>query len=343
VELLDAVNTDLAKYVAAMDAVQLKAGLKLAMGISQHGNVYVQRTEPWRLVKTDTERAKQVVSLAAHVVRLVASLLEPFLGSAFSAKIYRMLGIADLADVNAIGSELKFDLPIGGPTGKPELLFTTIDDATVAALRAQFSGTQSTSASIHATTGAASGASSASASAPQPSEDALPLDLRVGRLVKVEESADSETLYVGEVDVGEAEGPRALVAGLRGLYSREELLGRLVVVVCNLQPANFAGIVSRGMLLTAEKKKDVKLLGFGGDSQPEPGHRIVLAQHAAHGNSGSDANFVQLDRKGFQNASKQFRVGENGTIVFDKKHALVVSPNAEPVLSGGIASGGKLK
>ena len=75
------------------------------------------------------------------------------------------------------------------------------------------------------------------------------LDIRVGLVVKAEMHPDSEKLYLETIDLGDAEGPRTILSGLKGLVPLEEMQGRRVVCVCNLKPAKLAGIESHGELL----------------------------------------------------------------------------------------------
>ena len=75
--------------------------------------------------------------------------------------------------------------------------------------------------------------------------------LKVGRLAKVWEHPDSTKLWCEEVELGE-EKPRQVASGLREHFTKEQMLGRLVVVVCNLKPAKLAGFASAGMVLCAK-------------------------------------------------------------------------------------------
>eukprot|EP00899_Mesostigma_viride_P022757 jgi/Mesvir1/3666/Mv14957-RA.1 len=77
------------------------------------------------------------------------------------------------------------------------------------------------------------------------------LDIRVGKVLKAEKHPDADGLYVEQVDLGEAEGPRTIVSGLVGFVPLEEMQGRLVAVLCNLKPRNMRGVKSNGMLLAA--------------------------------------------------------------------------------------------
>ena len=76
------------------------------------------------------------------------------------------------------------------------------------------------------------------------------VDLRVGTVLKAEPVPKADKLLRLEVDVGE-DAPRQLVAGIAPYYTLEELIGRRIIVVANLQPRTLRGLESRGMLLAA--------------------------------------------------------------------------------------------
>jgi len=69
------------------------------------------------------------------------------------------------------------------------------------------------------------------------------------------------------IDIGEAE-PRSLIAGIAEHYKPEELPGKSIIVIANLQPAVIRGVQSQGMLLAAEADGKVILLGPQGDLPP---------------------------------------------------------------------------
>jgi len=79
------------------------------------------------------------------------------------------------------------------------------------------------------------------------------LDIRGGVVLSVEDHSVSPTSYVVKIDLGTEQ--RQVVARLKAYYPREELMGKEVVVLCNLPPAEFSGVKSEGMLLTSEIKK----------------------------------------------------------------------------------------
>ncbi|KAG0362322.1 G4 quadruplex nucleic acid binding protein, partial [Gamsiella multidivaricata] len=76
------------------------------------------------------------------------------------------------------------------------------------------------------------------------------IDLRVGKILKVEKHPDADSLYVETVDVGEAE-PRTVVSGLVKHIPIEEMENRWLVCVCNLKPAAMRGVKSFAMVLAA--------------------------------------------------------------------------------------------
>ncbi len=90
-------------------------------------------------------------------------------------------------------------------------------------------------------------------------EEFSKIELRVGTVTSVEPHPNADRLLVLKVDIGEEED-RQLVAGIRVHYSPEELVGRQIVVVANLQPAKLRGVESQGMLLAASDGEQVIVL-----------------------------------------------------------------------------------
>ena len=102
-------------------------------------------------------------------------------------------------------------------------------------------------------------------------DDFKKLDLRIGRITSVEDHPNADKLYVLKVDLGAEE--RQLVAGLKKYYTAEELQGRLMVVVANLEPAVLRGVESQGMLLAAGEDDVVSILQP--DAAIAPGAKVL--------------------------------------------------------------------
>ena len=82
-------------------------------------------------------------------------------------------------------------------------------------------------------------------------EDIRRIEMRVGLVLSAEKHPDADSLYVEKVDCGDATGPRTIISGLVKYMTPESLVGRKVVVLCNLKPSKMRGILSEGMLLAA--------------------------------------------------------------------------------------------
>ncbi len=89
------------------------------------------------------------------------------------------------------------------------------------------------------------------------------LDLRVGEVLSADPVEGSDKLFVLQADIGGRQVQ--LVAGIKGQYTAEELVGKKIVVVANLDPAKIRGIESEGMLLAALDGANVSLLSIDRD------------------------------------------------------------------------------
>ena len=117
-----------------------------------------------------------------------------------------------------------------------------------------------------------SAAPAAEAAAKIPIDDFLKVDLRVGLVKSAERVKGSDKLMHMKVDIGEAEA-RTIVAGIAEAYAPEQLLGRKVVIVANLQPRKLKGIESNGMIVAASVA-DGKPVLAGFHEEIPPGARL---------------------------------------------------------------------
>ena len=98
------------------------------------------------------------------------------------------------------------------------------------------------------------------------------MDLRVGRVVKVEDHPNADKLLVIQVDIGGGE-TRQTVAALKGHYTAEELMGKTAACICNLEPATLRGERSEAMVLAAQHGEQVVLIVP--EQEMEPGSKIL--------------------------------------------------------------------
>eukprot|EP01018_Ginkgo_biloba_P028836 Gb_31125 [translate_table: standard] len=272
------------QYVEAMEKVKLKLGLKTAMSISSEGNGYLQDSEFWKLYKEDPAACAIVVKTSIGLVHLLATLLEPFMPS-FSYKVLGQLNLPhetlSLCDENGDIERAKrpWDIvPAGHKIGKPEPLFSEMKDEEVNYYRQKFSGSQAdrieqanaeaakiaeqinrtsiadgpTKKGVQSKKSETKGKNNTSAV-----KDAVVsiarIDIRVGLITKVQKHPDADSLYVEEIDVGEA-STRTVVSGLVKYIPLEDMQNRKVCVLCNLKPATMRGIKSQAMVLAASNE-----------------------------------------------------------------------------------------
>ncbi len=89
-------------------------------------------------------------------------------------------------------------------------------------------------------------------------DDFLKLELRVGTIQEVLEHPNADRLYVIKVSLGDRE--TQVVAGIKRGYAKEELIGKAVVLLENLEPKMLRGVESRGMILAASTEDSIALL-----------------------------------------------------------------------------------
>jgi len=99
------------------------------------------------------------------------------------------------------------------------------------------------------------------------------IDLRVGKILKVDDIENADKLYQLEVDLGEGNIIN-LVAGIKKFYKKEELKGKRCVVLVNLEAKKLRGIESKGMILAAVNKDESNIRLIIPDEEIELGSRI---------------------------------------------------------------------
>ncbi|GAA6214829.1 aminoacyl tRNA synthase complex-interacting multifunctional protein 1 [Lates japonicus] len=103
--------------------------------------------------------------------------------------------------------------------------------------------------------------------------DVSRLDLRIGHIITAEKHPDADSLYVEQVDVGEA-SPRTVVSGLVKHIPLDQMQNRMAVLLCNLKPAKMRGVVSQAMVMCASSPDKVEILDP--PSGAAPGERVTF-------------------------------------------------------------------
>ncbi len=105
-------------------------------------------------------------------------------------------------------------------------------------------------------------------------DDWQKIDLRVAKIIKIEDIEGADKLYKITLDVGSEIGKRIICAGIKQYYSKEELKGKKIIVFVNLTPRKMKGIESQGMLLAASTEGHEKVILITPEKDIEIGSRI---------------------------------------------------------------------
>jgi methionyl-tRNA synthetase len=218
------------------------------MNVARLGNKYLTEQEPWKLQKTDPARTATIMHLTCQVVGNCAVLLEPFLPQT-AAKIAASFGVSD-----ARWKDARTDLVSAGTVlGDLPILFTKIDDDTVAAQVAKLGQKGGTKGDAASASGASASDSSTRDLMPAKAEitfdDFTKLDLRVGTVLACEKVPKADKLLKLTIDTGL--DTRTVVSGIAEHFAPEDVVGRQVTLLINLAPRKLRGIESQGMVLMA--------------------------------------------------------------------------------------------
>ncbi len=217
-----------------------REALKDAMNFARIGNKYLADTEPWKVVKSDPERVKTILNIALQITANTAIAIEPFMPFT-AAKMISMLNVEKYS-WEQMG---QMDLVTAGHTiGKAELLFEKIEDETIQKQLDKL-------AAIKEANLAAEKAQEVEGQKDNVSfDDFQKMDIRVSTILKAEKVAKTKKLLKLLVDTGIDQ--REIISGIAEHFTPEELVGRQVLVLVNLEPRELKGTLSRGMILMAE-------------------------------------------------------------------------------------------
>ena len=252
------VDDDLADYILdcarkadeKMDALRVADAITETFNIFRRCNKYIDETMPWVLAKDESkqERLRTVLYNLTEGITIGASLLSSFMPET-SGKI-----ISELNTEKRSWDEMDtFGLyPNGNKVAeKPEMLFARKDVEQVL----QFAESLIPEA-FRAKEGEADEAAEETEEAALEHkpvidyEDFAKMELRVGEIIACEEVPNSKKLLKETVKIGSE--VRTILSGIKKWYKPEDMVGKKVMVICNLAPRKIAGIESQGMLLCAE-------------------------------------------------------------------------------------------
>ena len=205
--------------------------------VINRANKYIDEMAPWALAKDPTKREylHTVLYQLLEVLRFVGVFITPFMPQT-AVKIQGQLGISapegqTLASLKEWGG-----LAPGGRVYKGDALFPRITLESKGEKKEEMESPPLISM-----------------------EEFQKMDLRVGKVLAVENIKKSEKLFRLRVDIGEE---RTVVAGIARYYKPEDLVGKTVIILANLQPTKLMGVESQGMILAADGSDGVVVATF---------------------------------------------------------------------------------
>ena len=233
----------LTKTTEKMDQLRVADALTEIFALFKRCNKYIDETMPWALAK-DPEKKDRLATVLYNLVESIsygAALLESFMPTT-SKKILAQLN----AKSRTIDQMTEFGLYESGTrvTETPEILFARLDVKEVLAKVEEHKAAQAAEAAQK------ENVIDIEAKEAVSYDDFAKLQFQVGEILSCEAVPKADKLLCSQVKIGSQ--VRQIVSGIRSTYSPEEMVGKKVMVLVNLQPRKIRGLVSEGMLLCAE-------------------------------------------------------------------------------------------
>ena len=259
------VDADLKSFVTGakarvqdkMDKLRVADAITEVMAVFRRCNKYIDETTPWVLAKDEAskDRLAEVMYNLVESITIGASLLHSFLPET-AEKIAAQLstGLRDLEQLE------EFGLYENGTkvTGTPEILFARLDAAQVMPeveeiqkkQKEEYEAEQAKLAGEDSTAKSDDSVIDIERKEEITFDDFEKLQFQVGEIIACEAVEKSKKLLCSQVKIGSE--VKQIVSGIRKYYTPEEMVGKKVMVLVNLKPAELAGVLSEGMLLCAE-------------------------------------------------------------------------------------------
>ncbi len=251
--LINAVAEAPAKIAQSLEQYRFREALAYYMDVARAGNKYMQDNAPWSLYKAGFEENKERIATILHIsLQLVANLAvlgEPFLP--FTAgKIRTMLGLGNTTWAQAGKTDL---IAAGQTIQNTGLLFEKIEEASIEAQVGKLEAIKKAREEKENATQKPEVESTSIVNHKSSIEytDFEKIDIRVATVLAAEKVKGADKLLQLTLDTGI--DTRTVVSGIALHYAPEDLVGRQVCLLANLAPRKLRGIMSQGMILTAEE------------------------------------------------------------------------------------------
>ena len=262
------------KITDSLKRHRYKEALRFAMNAAQHGNQMLQNAAPWKHLKTEegTEGRHEALSSLAfgwRLCRYLAVVMQPFLPFS-SQKLWAMLGLEGEVRLQPWGSALDWSAEICSTDENYQPLFKRLDLEEIVHQEQSLVEESESSTIAHGVKGGKKENKKMKEEQPEgitylEFETFMKVELRIGKIVSVEDHPNADRLYVVKLDDG-TDLQRTICSGIKEYYSVDELMNKSVVFVANLKPRPLRGVVSEGMMLAADDGNGaVKLVTIDGE------------------------------------------------------------------------------
>ncbi len=233
----EAIETAPDKIAAAIEAYRMRDAQNEMMNLARAGNKFLTETEPWKLNKTNPDQAAEVIEKCLQLAANLAVVCAPFLPNT-SKKMADMLKI-DLGNWSSAGNSNAIEA--GHEIGQTELLFKKIENEEIQAQLDKLKKEEEPKSNLM----------------PQKPnvafDDFVKMDIRTATILEAERIPKTDKLLKISLDTGIDK--RTVVSGIAEFFKPEELAGRKVSVLVNLEPRKIRGVESQGMILMAEDEE----------------------------------------------------------------------------------------
>jgi len=214
---------------------------------------FIVERAPWKLGKDTSEFAQSMLNetlySAAEALRILCAWTYPVMPNS-ARNIWIQLGMKAPIESVTFADLHWGKLPAGQKIGSVAAVFPRLDASAIVKMETLEVQEKARQAELFGAHKAAASPPATPDAAKISIDDFVKVDLRVGEVVSAERVKGADKLLHMKVDIGE-EQPRTIVAGIAESYPPEEMLGRKVVIVANLQPRKLRGIESNGMIVAA--------------------------------------------------------------------------------------------
>lgn len=250
-----------------IDETKIKQALETIFEGVNRANKYIDETEPWKLGKDETKKARLAAVLynLLETIRITSALLAPFMPTVMP-KVWEQIGATE-EDVKYENLG-KFDvMPADVTVHKGEILFPRIDvDKEIDELNAILAKNMAEAKAKLSDEEKGDAPAEKIELAPEITiDDFAKVEIRVAKVTACEKVKKSDKLLCLQLDDGM--GGRQVVSGIAQYYTPEDLIGKKIQLIANLKPVKLRGVESNGMICAADTPDGVKVI-FVDDSIP---------------------------------------------------------------------------